>query len=95
MAQFHLFKHSNGKFDVAYVSKGRMVWDTQPQNYERKAGCYKAIRSLLKKFKSTFTDFQDDTFLASKVFWIGLTGKIEERKNIKGTRKYVPKSKKK
>jgi hypothetical protein len=57
----HLFKHKDGKFDIALVVKGKFIWGT-PQGYSRRLGAYKALISTsfhcghLSKIY-----FQDDT----------------------------------
>jgi len=73
---FHLFQHSNGKlkgkYDFAFVSKGKYICGSN-QGYSRKKSAINAILSILKSVRvdgcdSYYLKVQDDTLPHSKVF---------------------------
>lgn len=96
----HLFKHSDGKYDIALVIKGKYIVGSE-QHYERKRG---ALNAILKIMDCTFfegdqqiyTFFQDDTLTKPTVCKLLDTGKIIELDAvIKPSKPYIPKSRKK
>jgi len=74
----HLFKHTKGKlkgkYDIALVVRNKYIVGSN-QGYERKQGCYSALKQILNQvgFALPVHDaiyFQDDTDM--KQYYIGL-----------------------
>ena len=86
---FHIAKNKNGKFEAAFISKGRLVWHTSPQQYERKRGCYTAIKSLMKYFSMAYSHFQFEGI----VYGISESGVITKTER-KPSKPYQPSTKK-
>lgn len=91
---FHIYKNKKNKFEAAFVSKGRLVFHTSPQAYERKSSAVNAIQSLLRFTESGSSFFQDDSVKPSVVYLVFERGKPEFMKNKKPAKLYIPKSKK-
>lgn len=51
---WHLFKNNDGKFEIAFISKGRYIVGSR-QGYERKGSCLSALVQM------GAPDVQDDT----------------------------------
>ena len=87
---FHIAKNKNGKYEAAFISKGKIVWHTSPQQYERKRGCISAIISLMKYFSIAYSHFQFEGI----VYGISESGAIIKTER-KPSKPYIPfKSKK-
>lgn len=87
----HLFKHKDGKYDIALVVKGRFIVGSQ-QHYNRKGDALKIMRYINSLI------WQDDTLPKPKVFrGTYSTGVLiyEEATDVKLTKKYIPSTRKK
>lgn len=88
---WHIYKNKQGKFEVAFITKGRYQVGSK-QGYSRKSGCKKVLISVLKSMQTVSTNsllFQDNTLPdGPKVFWIFKTGKTE-LSEVKPGKKYV------
>jgi len=87
---FHIAKNKNGKYEAAFISKGKIVWHTSPQQYERKRGCISAIKSLMKYFSIAYSHFQFEGI----VYGISESGSIIKTER-KPSKPYIPNNKKK
>ncbi len=85
----HLFKHKDGKFDIALVVKGKFVVGSN-QHYSRKQGAINAIRSVMKITFSAAILYQDD--IDSVIYSIGMQGKPHKTFD-KPVKPYVPNKK--
>ena len=84
----HLFKHSDGKYDIALVVRGKVIVFSN-QHYERKRGAVNAIHSIMKNAGTTFMLYQDDSLPKPIVFSLGiLSGSVETNK--KPSKPYIP-----
>jgi len=86
----HLIKSGRNKFDLAVVRNGKLIFRTV-QGYEKKAGVYKAIRSLGKEFVCLNTTFQDDTLDLPEVQYLPFKGRPYKIEGAKPKKKYEPK----
>lgn len=94
----HLFKHSDGKFDIALIRKGRVIVFSN-QHYSKKLGCYGAIVSMMDTCffngnQSTYSLFQDDSLKKPTVFEIDENGRIKPVP-LKPSKPYIPSKRKK
>lgn len=76
----HLFRHPNGKFGIALVSSNGNYIMGSNQGYERRSGCYKALKVLLEESivdggGASFLRYQDDTLKKPKVYCLWSDGK--------------------
>lgn len=87
----HLFKHSDGKYDIALVVRGKVIVFSN-QHYERKRGAINAVQSIMKTTGTNFMWYQDDTLPKPIVFSLGyLSGEVETNK--KPYKPYIPNKK--
>lgn len=89
---WHIFKNKQGKFEVAFVTKGRYQVGSN-QGYTRKSGCKAVLKSVLKSMQTVSDNsllFQDDSLPESKVFWIFKSGQVTFADNVKPVKKYLP-----
>lgn len=89
---FHVYRNKNSKFEVVFVKGKNLVWHTSPQQYERKSGCYTAMRSLMKFMGKTECKFQDDTTSVSYVYKLYEKGAPSVLAGSKPGKKYIPKN---
>lgn len=98
----HLFRHStgklNGKYDIALVEKGNLIWAT-PQGYNKKSEAIKKIYTSTVKqvtmevdkrenLKAVYCYFQDDTKTESVVCYL-MDKKVTSTLH-KPTKPYIP-----
>lgn len=88
----HLIKTPKGKFELYFVVKGRREWDTTPQTYSRRAGCYKVMISLMKYANTDNLIFQDDVGNKSLMMQLYNNGLIVYLPDMKTRKKYIPKT---
>lgn len=86
----HIIKNRKGKFELVAVAKNGDYLVGSKQGYERKAGVYKAIRSLMKMMGAFVTLVQDDTTNESGV-WSFTQKERTFKEDIKPSKKYSPK----
>jgi hypothetical protein len=69
---FHLFQHKTGKlkgkYDFAFVSKGRFICGSSPQGYNNKSDVYKSVMTLVNYSGCNCFNIQDDTEQRSVVY---------------------------
>lgn len=76
---------NKGKFELKFKGKGRLLFQTPNQFYERRAGVYKVLRAIIRNFekanniKGSCLQFIDETNEKPILKKISLT-KIEEIK---------------
>lgn len=90
----HLIKNSNGSFDAVTVSKGKLVWHTSPQQYNKRAKALGAIISGMKSFGSVSCRYQDDTVNPSVVKYLSIGRTSYILLDVKPSKPYIPQSKK-
>jgi hypothetical protein len=68
---WHLYKNANGKFEFAFINKGRYIAGTK-QGYERGSDAKRVLFTLLSSACSTSDKFiiQDDTGLKPVVIYL-------------------------
>jgi uncharacterized protein YegP (UPF0339 family) len=94
----HLFKHKDGKYDIALVVKGRFIVGSN-QHYSSKRGAFNAIISICENLNDGFgvgsATFQDDTFDEPCVCQIDTDGRVFKYPIKYTSKKYIPSTRKK
>lgn len=92
----HLVQHANKTFEVVTVENGKMIVNSNPQQYNKRNGCYTNMRSQAKNFPgATGVIFQDDTKEGKPVvYFLPLKGAPVVRTDIKAKKPYVMAKKK-
>lgn len=91
---WHLFKNSEGKYEFAFVNKGKYIAGTN-QGYEKKKAALRSFYSLAMfyhsdEYKATRVGFniQDDTL--GLVLCVWKDGTVDPRTDIKLNKPYKP-----
>ena len=88
----HLFKHTDGTFDIARVhANGNFIAGSQ-QHYENKGDALDAIRSGMHDYGNTkgYCYFQDDTGEISKIYLINDLPAGIEGTDLRPHNRYTP-----
>lgn len=90
---WHLFKHTNGKFDFAFISKGKYIAGSQ-QGYENRSDALKSLNYMVRKPMPAGKNYgsflvQDDT--GTKAVVIALHPREHQvLTKVQPSEKYVP-----
>lgn len=89
---FHLFKHADKKFDVAFVVKGKYIMGSN-QHYSNREDAINAILLVLKDAGSRSVMFQDDTPTQPVILFVSAEGKVLTETSVGVKKKYIPRKK--
>ena len=88
----HLFKHDDGKFDIALVVNGKYIVGSN-QHYENLKGVQNAIMAISKSCGVNCAHYQDDTRVKPVIVYmvVNLPTKkiIVDDTNLKPKKKYI------
>lgn len=93
----HLFKHKDGKYDIALVVKGKFIVGSN-QHYSRKKDAINAIIKVMDCIffncdEKTYTLYQDDTLVKPLVFMLYDDGVVVSEEEVKPKKPYIPNKK--